>query len=68
MRSGDKLALLYQGGGVSKGNEQLGPNGRFTLAQGTGKLKGISGKGSFRCKSVGEGVSCEVEGDYDLGK
>ena len=68
MQSGDKVALPYQGSGVSKDNQQSGPKGMFTFAQGTGKLKGINGKGTFSCKSAGEGVSCEVEGDYELGK
>lgn len=68
MQSGDKVALPYQGSGISKNNQESHSKGTFTFADGTGKLKGIKGKGTFSCKSAGEGVSCEVEGDYELGK
>jgi hypothetical protein len=70
MESGDKVALPYQGSGMSKDNQESRSKGTFNFAEGTGKLKGIKGKGkgTFSCKSAGEGVSCEVEGDYELGK
>jgi hypothetical protein len=68
MQSGDKVALPYQGRGVSKNNHEVHSKGTFTFADGTGKLKGIKGKGTFNCKSAGEGVSCDVEGEYQLGQ
>jgi hypothetical protein len=68
MQSGDKVALPYQGSGMSKENHETRSKGTFTFADGTGKLKGIKGKGTFNCKSAGEGVSCNVEGEYDLAK
>jgi hypothetical protein len=68
MQSGDKVALPYQGSGMSKDNHEAASKGTFTFANGTGKLKGIKGKGTFSCKSAGEGVSCDVEGDYEPGK
>jgi hypothetical protein len=66
MQSGDKVALVYQGKGLSKDDHEARSKGTFTFADGTGKLKGITGKGTFDCKSAGEGVSCAVEGEYQL--
>jgi hypothetical protein len=68
MQSGDRVALRYQGSGRSKDNQESRLKGTFTFAEGTGKLKGIEGKGTFSCKSTGEGESCDVEADYELGK
>jgi hypothetical protein len=68
MQSGDKVALPYQGSGTSRDNQESLSKGAFTFADGTGKLKGVKGKGTFSCKSAGEGVSCQVEGDYEPGK
>ncbi len=68
MQSGDKVALVYQGNGLSKDKQEDRSKRTFTFANGTGKLKGITGKGTFDCKSAGEGVSCAVEGEYQLAK
>jgi hypothetical protein len=35
---------------------------------GTGKLKGIKGKGTYNCGASGDGVSCDIEGEYQLAK
>jgi hypothetical protein len=66
MQSGDKVALPYQGSGMSKDNHELHSKGTFTFAEGAGKLKGIKGKGTFSCKSDGEGLKCDVQGEYEL--
>ena len=68
MQSGDKLAAPYQGSGVSADKGDTPVKGTFTFGVGTGKLKGIKGKGTFDCKPDGEGVKCEVQGEYNLGK
>jgi len=68
MQSGDKVALPYQGGGTSKDNREWRSKGTFTFADGTGKLKGIKGQGTFSCKSAGEGVNCDVVGEYEVAK
>jgi hypothetical protein len=68
LQSGDKIALPYQGSGISDDNNETHSNGTFNFAEGTGKLKGIKGNGTFSCKSVREGVSCDVVGEYQLGK
>jgi len=68
LQSGDKIALPYRGSGTSTDKNETQSKGTFNLSEGTGKLKGIKGNGTFSCKSAGEGVSCDVEGEYQLSK
>lgn len=71
MQSGDKVSLPYQGAGEnSKDGKESHSKGTFTVTDGAGKLKGISGKGTFRCASTTEAnvLSCDVEGEYELAK
>jgi hypothetical protein len=42
--------------------------GTWGFTGGSGKLKGIKGKGTFTCAPSGDGVACEVEGEYQLAK
>jgi hypothetical protein len=67
VQSGDKVALRYQGVGVSKDN-QARSKGTFAFAEGPGKLKGITGKGTISCKPAGDGASCDVVGEYQVAK
>lgn len=41
-------------------------SGTWTLTGGTGKLKGQTGKGTYKCKPNGDESICEVEGEYTL--
>jgi hypothetical protein len=69
MQSGDKAFLPYQGNVTTeKDGKPIESHGTFTFAGGTGKLKGIKGKGTFSCKPAGEGFSCDAEGEYQLAK
>lgn len=64
MESGDKVFFSYQGTGTSKDAK-----GNWAINGGSGKLKGIKGKGAYNCTATGDGaLSCEVEGEYQLGK
>ena len=68
-QGGDKLYLPYQGAGeTSKDGKDVHSKGTFSVAGGTGKLKGATGKGTFSCATAGEGISCDVEGEYQAGK
>jgi len=68
-QGGDKVYLAYQGNGeTTKDNKDSHSKGTFTVAGGTGKLKGAAGKGTFTCASAGDGISCDVEGEYQAGK
>jgi hypothetical protein len=42
--------------------------GTWSYTGGAGKLKGITGKGTYTCKSQGERVSCDIDGEYQLAK
>ena len=68
MQSGDKAFLPYQGNGTTKDGKPVESKGTFSFASGTGKLKGIKGKGTFKCTPSGEGWSCDTEGEYELPK
>jgi len=42
--------------------------GTWGFTGGSGKLKGIKGKGPYTCAPSGDGSSCNVEGEYQLAK
>jgi len=60
MDSGDKVFACHQGTGTYGQDE----DGTWTFTGGTGKLKGIKGKGTYSCSSSG----CGLTGEYQLGK
>ncbi len=68
MDSGDKFVVWYQGTGEVKEGTLQSQKGNWGFTGGSGKLKGIKGKGKYTCTSSGEGVSCDVEGEYQLAK
>jgi hypothetical protein len=68
MQSGDKGFVSYWGKETLKDGALLASKGTWAYTGGTGKLKGIKGKGTFTCAPSGDGVSCEIEGEYELAK
>jgi hypothetical protein len=40
--------------------------GTWSSAGGTGKLKGLKGKGTYTCEPASDNVDCDVEGEYTL--
>ena len=68
MESGDKYFVSYQGTGAVKDGVLQSAKGTWMYTGGTGKLKGIKGKGTYNCATSGDGVSCEIEGEYQLAK
>lgn len=68
MESGDKYFVSYQGAGTLKDGAYQNTKGTWTYTGGTGKLKGIKGKGTYSCTAAGEMVNCDIEGEYQLGK
>ena len=68
MESGDKYFVWYQGTGTTKDGALVAAKGTWMYTGGTGKLKGIKGKGTYNCAASGDGVSCGVEGEYQLAK
>lgn len=68
MESGDKVFFSYQGTATSKDNALVELKGTWAMNGGSGKLKGIKGKGMVTCTPSGDGLSCDVEGEYELAK
>jgi hypothetical protein len=66
--NGDKSNIYYQDSGILKDGVPEGA-GTWNFTGGTGKLKGIKGKGTFKAKMAADGSSTvEVEGEYELPK
>lgn len=68
MDNGDKFNVRFQGGGAMKDGVTQTDSGTWSFTSGTGKLKGLKGHGTYKGKGSAEGVTYEVEGDYQLGK
>jgi hypothetical protein len=66
--NGDKFNASFQDSGITKdGLPEGGATWNFT--GGTGKLKGIKGKGTYKMKTASDGsVTVEIEGEYELPK
>lgn len=68
METGDKCFLSYQGTTTTKDGALVAGKGSWAFTGGTGKMKGIKGKGTYNCTPAGGGVSCAVEGEYTIAK
>ena len=68
MESGDKAFFWYQGTATSKDGAPVEAKGNWGLTGGSGKLKGVKGKGTYTCKPEGDGLTCDIEGEYQLAK
>ena len=71
MSNGDTLSVSFSDTThLSKDGPPESTKGTWVFLGGTGKLKGIKGKGTFECKppAADESFSCDVEGEYTLPK
>ncbi len=68
MANGDKAFVRYHGKTTLKEGQPESDEGTWTYTGGTGKLKGIKGKGTYKGKAGPEGVTYEIEGEYELPK
>ncbi len=67
--SGDKMHVRTQGSATMKGEVIESAEGMWSFTGGTGKLKGIKGKGTYKGKGTPDGsATYEVEGEYKLPK
>ncbi len=67
--NGDKIFVKFQGAGTLKDGAPQTDAGTWSYLGGTGKLKGIKGKGTYKGKPGADGsMTYEVEGDYQLSK
>jgi len=69
MANGDKVYVRTHGSATMKdGNLQAG-QGTWSFTGGSGKLKGIKGKGTYKGKGAADAsATYEVEGEYQLPK
>ena len=66
MVNGDKFFVRIQGSTVLKDGAPQSAEGKWNFTGGTGKLKGIKGGGTYKGTAGAEGVTYEVEGEYQL--
>ena len=69
MTNGDKYYGRTQSSATLKDGVLESGEGTWSFAGGTGKLKGLKGKGTFKGKGAPDGtMTVEVEGEYELPK
>ena len=68
MANGDKFQVRSQGSAAVKEGVIESVEGTWSFVGGTGKLKGIKGKGTYKGKGGTEGITYEIEGEYELPK
>jgi len=69
MANGDKCYVRLQGLSTLKDGMLESAENKWTLTGGTGKFKGIKGKGTGKGKGAADGTSTwETEGEYELPK
>ena len=67
MSNGDTTAVKYQGSGKLKDGKPVSGEGTWSYTSGTGKLKGIKGKGTYKGAANADGsVTYQVDGEYSL--
>ena len=69
MSNGDKCYARVQGPTTLKDGVPESGEGQWSFVGGTGKLKGLKGKGTYKGKGAPDGTATyEVEGEYELPK
>ena len=68
LANGDKATVRTRGADKLKEGAPQGGGGEWTYVSGTGKLKGIKGKGTYKCEAAGENTNCDIEGEVELPK
>jgi hypothetical protein len=67
MDNGDKTYLRFQGAGTTKAGGAHSGEGTWSYTGGTGKLRGLKGKGTYKSSgATAEETEDQVEGDYTL--
>jgi hypothetical protein len=69
MANGDKYYVHFQATGTVKPDHSGTASGTWSFEGGTGKLKGLSGKGTYKTNANADGTgSSDVEGEYSVPK
>jgi hypothetical protein len=66
--SGDTWTAKYEGTGKSKDGKPVSSEGTWVFSSGTGKYKGIKGKGTFKggAPNADGSTTYQVDGEYQL--
>jgi hypothetical protein len=65
--TGDSTTAKFQGSGKLKDGKSVSDGGTWTFTSGSGKLKGIKGKGTYRGTANPDGtMTYKVTGEYSL--
>jgi hypothetical protein len=69
MENGDQFVVRFSGTTTSdKNGAPQAQSGTWSFVSGTGKLKGITGKGTYKGAGTADGnVTTNVEGEYQIG-
>jgi hypothetical protein len=67
MANGDKFWVSFRGAGQSRDGKPVGAGGTWVFTEGTGKLKGIKGHGTYKGTAGADGtMTFQVDGEYQL--
>ena len=67
MANGDTYTVHFQGTGTVKPDHSGGAAGTWSFDGGAGKLKGLTGKGTYKTTANADGTSTsQVDGEYKL--
>src|SRR5579862_8675196 len=68
MANGDKFVVRFSGTSTTDKNGVIqAQSGTWSFVSGTGKLKGLTGKGTFKAKGTADGsATTDVEGEYQI--
>jgi len=66
--SGDKYTVRIDSTETWSGGKPVSERGTWSFTSGTGKIKGIKGKGTFSGKADGDNMVITVEGEYQIPK
>lgn len=67
MANGDKFTVRFQGTGTSKDGKPVGSIGTWSFVEGSGKVKGIKGKGTYKGTANADGsMTNAIEGEYSI--
>jgi hypothetical protein len=66
MDNGDKAFVRFTGSGTNAKDGATAGEGTWSYTGGTGKLRGLTGKGAYKSTGNADGATDHVEGDYTL--
>ncbi len=67
MSNGDTTVAAFHGSAKLKDGKPVSGHGTWSYTSGTGKLKGIKGKGTYKGTANADGsVTYQIEGEYQL--